>query len=256
MKNKSILSIMITMIFLFSFFIPLGVRAANADFLIPGISFEEINFGSGARVEYLIISEVYEIKDTTMVTFSVLDSLEDKTVLEIISSPWPQNPREMIVIRVMMSDGGSTTGSLNNIYSVLEKVIIKEGESPFREATEKEIKDFELDKLFIHSEEFRKKQLPPGRLKTPAGEFRCELKEFSRKWERKINLGGNEATRFEEEKNLLWTSGEVPFWGLVQSEVTRKTYTKMDSPHILEGMLNSKETFLRAILISYTESGK
>ncbi len=256
-KNRSVLSIIIAMLFLFSFFIPLqGIRAANADFLIPGISFEEINFGSGAKVQYLIISEVYEVKDTSVVTFSVLDSLGDKTVLEITSSPWPQTPREMIVIRVIMSDGVWNLDSLNNIYSVLEKVIIKEGESPFREATAKEIRGFELDKLFIHPGEFQNKELPPGRLKTPAGEFRCELKEFYGEWKRKINLGGNEATRFEEERNVLWISGKVPFWGLVQSEVTRKTYTKMYSPHILKGMLNSKETFIRAILISYTESCK
>jgi hypothetical protein len=233
-----------------------GVWASSADFLIPGISFGEIKFSVGSRVQYLVISEVYEVKDTSVVTLSVLDSREDNTELEISSSPWPKAPLEMTIVRVTMSDGGRKLDSLENVSSLLKKVIIKEGKNPFREVTRKEIDDFELNKLFIQSTEFQEKELPPVKLSTPAGEFRCELKEFSSKSEKKMNLGGNEASRFEEKKNLLWISNKVPFWGLVQSEVRRKCYTKMDLSHVPERMLNSKKTFLKSILISYTQSNE
>ncbi|MCD6379862.1 hypothetical protein J7M07_05385 [bacterium] len=253
-KNKGGLLIVVQTFFLFSLFVPLQcVCASSVDFLIPGISFGEIKFRVGSRAQYLVISEVYEVRDTSVVTLSVLDSREDNTELEISSSPWPKAPNELIIVRVIMSDGGWKLDSLENIRSVLKKVMIKEGENPFREVTGKEIENFELNKLFIQSAELQEKELSPVKLSTPAGEFRCELKEFSGKSEKKINLGGNEATRFEEKKNLLWISGKVPFWGLVQSEVRRKCYTKMDLYHVSERMLNSKETFLKAILISYTQ---
>ena len=254
-KNISGQLIIIQLFFLFSFFVPArAVLAANSDFLIPGISFGEIKFRAGSKARYLVISEVYDLSDTSVVTFSVLDTLEGKTVLEIGSSPWPDVQSEMIVIRVVMSDSLRGLDSLINIDSVLEEVMIKDGEDPFREATKEEIKNFELDNLLIHTKELKEVQLPPVKLNTPAGAFICEVKEYSGKSERKINLGGNEAVRVEEERNTLWISNKVPFWGLVQSEVRRKTYTKMNLPFISDGMLNSKETFLKSILISYRES--
>ncbi|MDZ7859501.1 MAG: hypothetical protein U5O15_02330 [Candidatus Krumholzibacteriota bacterium] len=253
--KKAGLSVLIKVLLIFSSFFPFEyIQAVESDFLIPGISFGDIDFRAGTKIEYIVISEVYEVRDTSLVGLSVIDSPEDKTVLEITSSPWPAAPSEMITVRVTMTENCDSIETLGNLDSILEKVMIKEGDKPFREATEKEIEDFELDRMFIHPEEFKETKLSSVKLKTPAGQFNCELKEFHNKRERKMNLGGNEAVRFEEESNLLWISGEVPFWGLVKSEVTKKTYTRMNLPHTSERTLNVKETFLRSELISFTEN--
>lgn len=255
--KKAGLSVLIKVLFIFSCFFPFEyVDAAESDFLIPGISFGDIDFRAGTKVKYIVISEVYEVRDSSLVGLSVIDSIEDKTVLEITSSPWPETPSEMITIRVTMMENCDSIESLGNLSSILEKVMIKEGDKPFRKATEKEIEDFDLDGIFIHPEEFKERNLSSVELKTPAGQFNCELKEFYNKRERKMNLGGNEAVRFEEETNLLWISGEVPFWGLVKSEVTKKTYTRMNLYHSSDRKLNVKETFLRSVLISFTENEK
>jgi len=222
--------------------------------IIPGINLSDISFREGERVSYLVISEAYRIRDSSVVTFSVLSSGERKAEIEIESMPFPTDPNAGFAMRVALSglSGKDQRGDSSPVK--FESIMISRGAGPFRAISEDEKADLDIDDYFFDPSDYIRKTLPPDTVNTPAGDFLCECLQFSRSRRDEMNLGGNRAVRFEQRETVLWKSSEVPFWGLVKSEVVNRRRTEIDSASIPPGLLKSGEKKYKSILISYVAS--
>ena len=223
----------------------------EAGLIVPGINLREITFREGERVQYLVISEAYGITDSSLVTFSVFSRRGSEAGIEIESSPIPLDSAETLVVRIVISGQALDPGCSESDSLRFESVILKRGSEPFRALNEEEKADIDISDYFFDPSLYRKTSLPGDTLKTPAGSFFCESTKFTRSSRNEMDLGGNRAVRIEEVKAMLWRSEQVPFWGLVRSEVTSRRRTEIDDPSIPPDMLKSGRKSYRSILISY-----
>ncbi|MFO7915108.1 MAG: hypothetical protein R6U43_05395 [Candidatus Krumholzibacteriales bacterium] len=224
--------------------------------MVPGINPRDITFREGERVQYLVISEAYGIRDSSLVTFSVFRRTGSEAGIEIESAPIPADSAEAVVVRIVLSGQALNPGCSDSDSLRFESVILKKGSEPFRALTGEEKAEIDINDYFFDPSKYRKTPLPRDTLTTPAGEFFCESMEFTRSSRDEMNLGGNRAVRFEEVKALLWRSEQVPLWGLVRSEVISSRRTEIDDPSIPRDMLKSGRKSYRSILVSYVGVNK
>ena len=223
----------------------------EAGLIVPGINLREITFREGERVQYLVISEAYGITDSSLVTFSVFSRRGSEAGIEIESAPIPVDSAETLVVRIVISGQALDPDCSDSDSLRFESVILKRGSEPFRALNEEEKADIDISDYFFDPSLYRKTSLPGDTLKTPAGSFFCESTKFTRSSRNEMDLGGNRAVRIEEVKAMLWRSEQVPFWGLVRSEVTSRRRTEIDDPSIPRDMLKSGRKSYQSILISY-----
>lgn len=219
--------------------------------MVPGINLRDITFREGEKVQYLVISEAYGIKDSSLVTFSVFSRTGSEAGVEIASAPIPADSAGTVVVRVVLSGQSLEPGCSDSGDIRFESVILKKGSEPFRALSDEEKADIDIRDYFFDPSKYRETPLPADTLKTPAGRFFCESMKYIKSKRDEINLGGNRAVRFEEVKALLWRSEKVPLWGLVRSEVVSSRRTEIDDPSIPRDMLKTGEKSYRSILISY-----
>ncbi|HSG27220.1 MAG TPA: hypothetical protein VLA34_01980, partial [Candidatus Krumholzibacterium sp.] len=194
-----------------------GGVSAGVDFIVPGVSLKSVVFEEGASVSYMIISEAYDVMDTTMATLKVLSAGSGGYELEIVSSSWPVVTGETVTVRLGLGAGIESASTPDEVGALIRKVLVREGTGEFREPTGEELEEFGIERLFLREREGMTEERLPGRaVRTPAGEFQCEVTSFHRSVTSRVDLGGVGADRFEEEKSTVMTSGDVPFWGLVR----------------------------------------
>ena len=231
--------------------LPQGARGEKLDFLVPGVSLDMVSFDAGTSVTYLIIAEAYGEKDSSLVHLAVIDLVGDDVVLEIASSPYPESGEETITVRLRIAEDVKTITSPDEFYTYLKEIHVRDGCEPFRSPTEDEIEDFELEKMFLPAGERMERTVhPPEIRETLVGDFTCEKVELRRSDVRPVSLGGIQAERLEEERSTLWLSPDVPFWGLVQSRVERRTATKILMPG-RQREVEPRITVTESILLSF-----
>lgn len=226
-------------------------EAKGIDFLVPGVSLDSVKFEPGTEVEYMIVSEAYGVLDTTVVGLSVRDSDGNLYQLEIISSTWPAREEETVRVMLELGCGIKEAKDPGEVRSFISGVSVKDGREPWRQATEEEIEEFDIEHLFITGgEEKEKKLLGTETVGTPAGSFTCEVTEYLKSDRRTVKLGGVDAERYEEEKTILKLSGAVPFWGLVTSRIERSSSTSLKSTR-LRRKPQPRVTVTESILLSF-----
>lgn len=226
--------------------------AEDVDFLIPGVSLESVELTAGTSVEYLIISEAYQVLDTSMVGLSVIDAGEGLLTLEIMSAPFPPVEEETVTVRLVVESDIAASSTPEEVESKISRILIRDADSGFREPTGEEIEDFDPGRLFMRADSTaERRSLGMLSCSVPAGEFTCEASEYIKRDLRKVLLGGVEADKYSEEKSTLYISGRVPFWGLVKSVVRRESSTRLASTRI-EGKKRPKVTVTESVLISFT----
>ena len=134
----------LTFLWLVTSLVPSGLIAGDIDFLIPGVSLENVSFEEGSSVRYLIISEAYGVLDTTMAGLSVIESEKDSFLLEIVSSSWPVMSSETVAVRLWLSPDIRSAGSAEDVRTAIRSVMVKMDEDGFREPSSEEIEDFGL----------------------------------------------------------------------------------------------------------------
>ncbi len=233
-----------------------GAAGTDVDFLVPGVSLKSVIFTGESSVEYLVISEVYSVLDTSIVRLSILESEPGECLLEIVSSPYPEVETETVTVRLYFLENITGAGSPEEIRNLITRILVRDGKGDFREPSEEEIDDFDLEKLFpATGDGMEKKELEPEEVRTPAGLFLCSMSEFSSSDTRTVNLGGVDAERFEEQTSRLAVSDKVPFWGLVRSRVERKSYTKLKNAPGRGRAPRPKVVVTESILVSFTVPG-
>ncbi|MCK4237008.1 MAG: hypothetical protein KAX38_07795 [Candidatus Krumholzibacteria bacterium] len=252
LRRTSAIALLCSFIVLFMCILaPPRAYSGNVDFIVPGVSLDSISFDVGARVTYLIISQAYGTSDSSVVDLAVLDSTDSGILLEVVLSPYPGSKEETVTARLLLYGEIKKISSSDEIHSCIKEILVKEGTAPFRKPSAEEIEDFDLEKIFLSSNQGRtRNKLPAERVETPAGDFICEVDEISKGTVRPVKLGGIDAERELKERTVLWISDEVPFWGLVRSRVETTTSTR-----ILKGaqLVNWKPrtTVTESVLISY-----
>lgn len=227
------------------------VCAASVDFLIPGVSLESLTFDAGARVSYLVVGEAYGTSDSSLVELAVIDRLDGMVTIEISSSPFPESVEEKITVRLVLDEQVRAIHSPEKFHEYVTKVYVKEGSDPFREPTTEEIRDYDLETVFIKKrEDVQCTVLDDEEVITPAGVFQCTVNELLKSVIKPVNLGGVEAETREQERSVLYLSGSVPFWGLVRSRVESSRSTR-----ILGGKRNQagvpRTVVTESVLFSY-----
>lgn len=218
--KRSLLRIIAFIPFIAGVFAPLSVHGGNVDFLIPGVSLESLTFDAGARVTYLVVGEAYGTSDSSLVELAVIDHSDGMAMIEISSSPFPETVEEKVAVRILLDVRVRSIRSPDTFYDYVKEIYVKEGVNTFREPTEEEIRDYDLETIFIKEAGDAERAVPgEEEVTTPAGTFRCTVNALSRSTVKPVNLGGVEAETRELERSVLWLSDEVPFWGLVRSRV-------------------------------------
>jgi hypothetical protein len=206
----------------------LAAPAAGIDFLVPGVSLESLSFDPGARVRYLVTSEVRGAIDSSEVELAVLECDAECVLLEIYSTPIPHNEQETVTVRMRLDRRVTSISSPAEFKACIREMMIKEGSELFREPSEEEIEDYEFERVFLTRDEGAvRRDLGTERIESPAGVFVCDIIELSTCDRRSVKLGGIDAERVEEEVSIVWLSDEIPFWGMVQSSVERRRETRL-----------------------------
>jgi hypothetical protein len=228
-------------------------HASAVDFLIPGMSLESVSLVPGARVSYLVTSESFGETDSSYVELRVIEHKRNAYLLEIVSSPYPRSAEGSTALRLRLAERATSAASPEAFRSCLEEILIREGAGSFRAPTEKELDDIDLDRLFVRTNEHAARTaLEPARITTPAGAFLCDGIELSSRETKRVNLGGVEAERSEEEVSRLWLSRDVPLWGLVRSSVERTSFTKVLGSRAVGA--KPRVTVTESILLSYARA--
>ena len=225
--------------------------AAGIDFLVPGVSLESLSFNPGARVRYLVTSEVRGSIDSSEVELAVLECHADEVLLEIISTPVPKIEDEAVTVRMRLDRMVTSISSPAEFKECIREMLIREGTEQFREPSEDEIADYEFERVFLKRDETTvRRDLGTERIEIPAGVFTCDIVELSMRDQRAVKLGGIDAERVEEEVSTVWLSDEVPFWGMVKSTVERRRETRLltGSPR---AKLAPHTTVTASILVHY-----
>ncbi len=225
--------------------------AGGIDFLVPGVSLASVSFNPGARVRYLVTSEVRGSIDSSEVELAVLECHADGVLLEIFSTPVPKIEEESVTVRMRLDRRVTVISSPAEFKECIREILIREGTEQFREPSEDEIAEYEFDRVFLRRDEDTvRRDLGTERIETAAGSFDCDIVELSRHDDRAVKLGGIDAQRVEEEVSTVWLSGEVPFWGMVRSTVERRRETRLiaDSPPV---KLAPHATITASVLVHY-----
>lgn len=224
------------------------------DFLVPGVSLQSVTFTRGARVRYLVTTEVHGAIDSSMVELAVLNSGTADILLEILTAPVPVQEEETVTVRLLLDRTVTSISSPDEFRDCILEILVRDGANPFREPSEEEVADFELERVLLRQDTTAtRRNLECETIETVAGTFYCEVIEQSRRDRRAVKLGGIDAERIEEEVSTIWMSREVPFWGMVKSRVERRRETVLltDSPL---ARLVPQVTITSSILIGF-ESG-
>lgn len=230
--------------------------AAGIDFLVPGVSLESLSFDPGARVRYLVTSEVRGAIDSSEVELAVLECHADEVLLEIVSTPLPNNVEETVMVRMRLDRRVTSISSPAEFKECIREMLVREGTEQFREPSEEEIADYEFERVFVKRDETAvRRDLGTERIESPAGAFVCDILELSTRDRRAVKLGGIDAERVEEEVSTIWLSDEIPFWGMVKSSVERRRETRLltDSP---PARLAPHTTITASILVHYVRGEK
>ncbi len=231
---------------------PAPARAAGVDFLVPGMSLESVSLVPGARVSYLVVSKSFGAADSSFVELRVLEHAKGTFRLEIVHSPYPRSKEESVTVRLRLSERATSVTSPESFRACLLDVRIREGTGAFREPTEGELDDMDIESIFLRPQEGAlRTPLASAKIGVPAGVFLCDGAEYSRDESRSVSLGGVQARRFEEEKSRIWISRDVPLWGLVKSTVEKRSRTIAAGVPASEA--RSRETATESILLSYTK---
>jgi hypothetical protein len=236
--------------------LPTAPAASGLDFLVPGMPLESVVLNEGSSVSYLVIAEAHGIRDTSVVSLSVMESGPDGTQLEISSSEWPPTEAGTVTVRIELCADAAKMSVPGDIDSCAGSILVRSGGEEFREPTVEEIEDFDIERLFLErAPGLESRDLGIERIDTPAGTFDCEVTEHFRSESGDVDMGGITAERFEEEKSTLCLSPKVPFWGLVLSRVERVSRTRYSGgPRLRES--KPKETVTESILISFSSEGR
>ncbi len=225
--------------------------AITVDFLVPGVSLESVIFTRGARVRYIVTSEVQGAVDSSIVELAVLESGTADILLEIFSASVPEKEEETVTVRLRLERTVTSISSPEEFRDCIREVLVRNGSEPFREPSDEEVADFELERILLKRDAaaaVRSKGCET--IETAAGTFYCEVTELSKRDRRAVKLGGIDAERIEEEVSTIWMSREVPFWGMVKSRVERRRETVLltDSP---PARLVPQATVTSSILIGF-----
>jgi len=230
-------------------------RAADLDFLVPGISLRSVSFDPGSRVAYLVVTESYGVADTSVVELAVLEAGCGTALLEVSTSPYPRLPDETAWVRLRLDEGVRDMETSDRFVSFVREVLVREGETgPFEEPSKEDVEELDLERMFLPSGA-DSERVPLGReeIGTPAGDFLCDKYGLENERSMEVKLGGVDAVRREREDTTIWLSPDIPFWGLVRSRIERESSTIL--PDGSRFQPRPKTTVTESILISYGESG-
>jgi hypothetical protein len=224
-------------------------RASAVDFLIPGVSVESVALAAGARVAYLVTTESFGAIDSSYIELRVIDHRGGAFRLEIVSAPYPRTVEGSTTVRVRISDRLSRAATPEELRASIDEIRVKDGAGPFREPSERELDDLDLERLFLRRDTGAvESRLDSSRIAVPAGSFACEGIRISEKETKHVSLGGVEAERGEEETSVVWRSTVVPVWGVVKSVVERRVWTTSSAARIPAA---PRETKTVSVLLSY-----
>jgi hypothetical protein len=225
----------------------------GVDFIVPGVALDSVDFEAGADVTYLVIVHAYGTSDTSMVRLSVLDVMDDFSILEIVSGPYPTIEEETVTIRFALAKRFREYSTPDEIFECIDQIRVRNGTEPFRSPTREEIEEFDLRQIMFHAnEDRRRRQMPAQEVATRAGSFPCDVVEYTTSDTRTVSLGGIEAERLREERSVLWFSPRIPFWGLVKSRVEMKRTTTILSTSV-PAAPQAKKTITESILLSFED---
>jgi hypothetical protein len=225
-------------------------RAAAVDFLIPGMSLRSVSLIPGARVSYLVVSESFGAADSSCVELGVLKHASGEFRLEIVTGPYPLTKKDRVTVRLRLADRALSISSADEFRSCMKEILLKEGTGKFRAPSARELDDLDIERLFMRpSEGMEKTLLEDAKVVTPAGAFLCEGVRCSGREARAVNLGGVKAERIVETASELWTSREIPLWGLAKSTVEETSHTNVAGAHPAPASVRATTT--TSILIAY-----
>jgi len=202
---------------------------AGWNFIIPGEAFSHLSIKPGAWVRYRIIDEAMHQKDTSFVYIAVPKQIwPGKSLfwLEMVGSSREAGGDDVLV-KLLLSDAIKTLSPGDSIPSFIKRMYIREGESEVRKGEDEDFARLEENMRFDGSPW---KSIGTEEIQCPAGTFACSKKERVEKKEKRISVGKSTLIKTTDDRGLIWYSGRVPIFEMVQYFLVRKAGTAMDPP--------------------------
>lgn len=203
-----------------------AVPAPKSYFLLPGLMLERLPLEEGAGVAYLVVTESFDVEDSTEVSIEIKREERGCAEVSIVTSQIPRDEEGVVSVKIRFAKGIESVGSADELRSAIDEILVKTGKEPYRHPTDEEMREFGLDDMFFErSPELEETVLDSEIVSTTAGTFKCSVVRYTKTKKKVVDLGGISAESVEELTATMWKSSDVPVFGLVKTRIETKRQT-------------------------------
>lgn len=196
-------------------------------FLLPGIDIRRAELDAGKWCRYLVVDEADGISDSMIVYVAVLGTENIDGMewfwLEFESAPVGSGADDHDVTRVLLSSTIQDLSRGDSLYHYVREMYVRRGTEPVSAADPRDLKRLTLtdptsdDDWHIGE---------PESLETRMGPIVCARKELLLEESREIPAGRVKISQYRRDHFVVWTSQEVPIFGLVRCIIERERESK------------------------------
>jgi hypothetical protein len=234
-----------------------GRVAATSDtamdsFLLPGVEAADIEFQVGAWCRYLIVDEAMGEIDSTLFYFAVLDRETtpdgDSFWVEVEMQPSRATRAQREVARALVAGTVHDLADGDSLYRYVRELYVKKGSDPVEPADPVDLKRVTLARPTSESDWTRREGVD---VRTPGREWICDFKELTVEESREVPTGGVTLLQRTSDRFRVWTSDEVPVFGMVKCVIERSRESRTVPP--VPGIPNAgaRESRTTAVVVDY-----
>ncbi|HEX5132289.1 MAG TPA: hypothetical protein VFX92_07370 [Candidatus Krumholzibacteria bacterium] len=201
------------------------VAADTGTLLLPGVDIRDVDFTVGDWCRYLVIDEAMGETDTSEVYLAVVgrDKGRDAWWLEIESGPAGAAAEDRDAARFLVDGSVRNMTPGDSLYHYVSRLYIRRGQGPVETGDPRD-----LTRLTIvnPTSETDWVATPGVEIRTPAGKFTAELRQFENDVSREIPAGRVKIVQRNMDRVQVWRSPEAPVFHLVRCDIERVRETR------------------------------
>ena len=191
-------------------------------YLLPGIDIRSADLTPGKWCRYLVVDSAEGMVDSSTVYVAVLGTEEvdgkEAFWLELESNPMRGDSGGRNVTRVLISSDIKQLALGDSLYPYVRRLYIKRGTEPAEPADPRDLQRLTLTRPTSDQDWIRHPNVP---VVTPLGPLVCERRELIVNERREVPAGRVTVIQKKEDRFVIWSSEEVPVFGLARCEIER-----------------------------------
>jgi len=201
--------------------VPAGAEPLES-YLLPGIDIRTADLTPGRWCRYLVVDSAEGMVDSSTVYVAVLGTEmvdgDEAFWLELENHPLGGDDDRRDVTRVLISSSIKQLALGDSLYPYVHRLYIKKGRAPAEPADPRDLQRLTLARPTADQDWIRQ---PNVSLVTPLGRVVCERSELTVGERREVPAGRVTVIQRKEDRFVIWSSKEVPVFGLARCEIER-----------------------------------